>query len=107
MLLNFTYEGTHYCNFTRDAAISAGVPSDFIDTVITASAWSKLREKRQQKLSECDWTVLPDAPLTADQKTAWKAYRDALRDLPATLEAQNITPEIALNDDSYFPQKPE
>lgn len=34
---------------------------------------------RDYKLSQCDWTQLPDA--TAD-KAAWAAYRRALRDIP-------------------------
>lgn len=41
------------------------------------------RSKRANLLSACDWTVLPDAPLTAAQQTAWKAYRQALRDVTA------------------------
>ena len=36
---------------------------------------------RDRLLVACDWTQLPDTP--AD-KTAWAAYRQALRDFPAT-----------------------
>jgi hypothetical protein len=45
--------------------------------------WGTVRTKRTQLLRDTDWTVLADAPLTAAQKTAWEAYRQALRDLPA------------------------
>jgi len=38
-----------------------------------------VREQRNTKLSECDWTQLTDS--TAD-KTAWAAYRQELRDVP-------------------------
>jgi hypothetical protein len=48
--------------------------------------WAELRSSRDYKLSECDWTQLPDAPLTEEQKTAWITYRQALRDLPANTE---------------------
>lgn len=36
---------------------------------------------RNTKLSDTDWTQLADVPLTADCKTAFAAYRQALRDL--------------------------
>lgn len=39
-----------------------------------------VREQRNQKLSECDWTQLADS--TAD-KTAWATYRQTLRDVPS------------------------
>lgn len=37
-----------------------------------------VRDERNRRLSECDWTMLPDAPV---DKTAWGAYRQALRDI--------------------------
>lgn len=40
-----------------------------------------VREDRAQALAQCDWTQVPDAPLTAEQKSAWVAYRQELRDL--------------------------
>lgn len=40
------------------------------------------RANRNQALSDCDWTQLPDASLSAIEKDAWTAYRQALRDLP-------------------------
>jgi hypothetical protein len=48
--------------------------------------WEELRFLRDQKLFECDWTQIADAPLTEEQKTAWGTYRQALRDLPANTE---------------------
>lgn len=36
---------------------------------------------RARKLAESDWTQLPDVPLAT--KTAWAAYRQALRDITA------------------------
>jgi hypothetical protein len=39
------------------------------------------RAERTARIAGCDWTQIADAPLTAAQKTAWKAYRQALRDL--------------------------
>ena len=39
-----------------------------------------MREQRNTKLADCDWTQLADS--TAD-KAAWAAYRQALRDVPS------------------------
>jgi hypothetical protein len=47
--------------------------------------WSTIRSKRDQLISESDWTMIPGA--TVDQ-LAWSSYRQILRDLPQTyLEA--------------------
>ena len=43
---------------------------------------ASVRARRNICLRECDWTVGADAPLTPDQVTAWKDYRQALRDIP-------------------------
>ena len=44
----------------------------------TAAAANDARVKRNQLLTECDWTQLPDAPVNAG---AWATYRQELRDL--------------------------
>lgn len=41
----------------------------------------RMRHQRNLLLAASDWSQLPDAPV---DKTAWAAYRQALRDLPAT-----------------------
>ena len=56
--------------------------------------WKELRYLRDEKLTECDWTQIADAPLTEEQKTAWRTYRQALRDLPANIE----DPKPLVND---------
>lgn len=40
-----------------------------------------VRSQRNSLLLQSDWTQLADAPLTADQKTAWANYRQELRDI--------------------------
>ena len=44
---------------------------------------AEARARRDTLLSSCDWTILSDAPLTTAKKNAWKAYRQALRDIPS------------------------
>jgi len=47
------------------------------DDVVAAN----VREKRDQLLTETDWTVLQDSPLTDAQTADWVIYRQALRDI--------------------------
>lgn len=42
---------------------------------------TRRRMDRDSLLAKCDWTQIADVPLTEEQKTAWKAYRQALRDV--------------------------
>ena len=42
-----------------------------------------LREERNRRLQNSDWTMLSDNGLSADKVTEWKTYRQALRDMPA------------------------
>lgn len=39
----------------------------------------QIRAERDKKLSDSDWTVLPDSPLNIED---WKLYRQQLRDIP-------------------------
>jgi len=45
-------------------------------------AWTAIRSRRDALLTACDWTQIPDAPLTEGGRAAWQTYRQALRDLP-------------------------
>ncbi len=55
-----------------------------------ASQWEQLRQQRNAKLLECDYTQIPDAPLTQLQKDAYATYRTTLRNLPAnTIDPMN------------------
>ena len=53
------------------------VPSPF------EKAMKNLRFKRNNLLTESDWTVLPDSPIA--DKTAWQTYRQELRDITTGL----------------------
>lgn len=46
-----------------------------------------VRRDRNVRLSACDWTQLADAPISAAKAAEWRAYRQRLRDLPATADA--------------------
>lgn len=48
------------------------------DTVVKAEA---MRAKRDALLTSCDWTQLPDSPLSVALRAEWATYRQALRDI--------------------------
>lgn len=59
--------------------------------------WQNVKAQRNALLKECDWTQLHDAPLTAEKKAEYQAYRQQLRDIPQTYS----TP-----DEVVFPAEP-
>ena len=59
--------------------------------IATNAAWDKIRAVRNQLLYACDWTQLPDAPLTAEKKAEWTTYRQALRDITTQEDPFNIS----------------
>lgn len=56
----------------------------------TQSEWALVRNLRDKKLAECDWTQLADVPINAETKTAWTTYRQELRDITKQLDPYNI-----------------
>lgn len=79
---------------------------DELDAIEAArDYWQELRIIRDSKLSESDWSQMPDSPLSEEKKIEWREYRQELRDLP-----ENITdpkPLVLNLDDSAWPTKPE
>jgi len=47
--------------------------------------WDKLRRIRDAALEECDWRALKDVVLS----TAWRTFRQELRDLPQNFDSAN------------------
>ena len=75
--------------------------------------WEELRQKRDIRLAGSDWTQMADSPLSNSKKAEWATYRQALRDLPNTLEARasfvshaNTNPFDAENGEWSWPAKP-
>ena len=71
-----------------------GTASWMLDDV---RAWRDIRGRRDKLLSESDWAILPDVPLSEEQKIEVKTYRQALRDITAQPDLGNI----------IWPEKPE
>jgi hypothetical protein len=57
----------------------SNLPND--DLVSDEIFLARLRHWRDTELARTDWTQLSDAPV---DQVAWAAYRQALRDLPAS-----------------------
>ena len=55
-----------------------------------------VRRLRTHLLEQSDWTQVVDSPLTAEQKAAWAAYRQQLRDMPQTFAAATTIEEIVV-----------
>ena len=66
---------------------------------------NELRNVRNKMLSDSDWTVMPDSPLSESKQTEWKTYRQALRDLPkgASPKVKGIMLDMS---SVTFPTKP-
>jgi hypothetical protein len=61
----------------RSVRINAdGSETELADVEIS---WERVRYLRDKELALCDWRALKDVTLA----TAWKDYRQALRDLPS------------------------
>lgn len=58
----------------------------------TEAQWAFVRADRNRRLTDCDWTQLPDAPVDA---AVWAEYRQALRDITQQADPFNITWPVA------------
>ncbi len=57
-----------------------------LQELIDAQPWKELREERNKRLSRCDWVTLKAYSTGVPVPDEWKAYMQALRDLPANTE---------------------
>lgn len=58
----------------------------------------RMRGLRYALLAGCDWTQLPDAPVSPEKKEEWAEYRQALRD---------ITDEFPDGENVVWPTRPQ
>ena len=95
-------------NFAHEAPDQELVDAK-VEEMLNAQPLKELREERNRKLAETDWTQYRDVSLSNDSD--WQTYRQSLRDLP-----QNFSPIIdIITEDGYpivkeqtdWPTKPE
>ena len=75
-----TLDGVEWVGVADLAAL--GISDDAGGTEVLEARLRGVRQRRDALLTACDWTQLPDAPVSDAQRTAWRTYRQALRDLP-------------------------
>ena len=68
----------------------------------------RVRLKRNDLLSQCDWTVAADSQLSVSKQNEWKTYRQELRDITATVSSEEDRHILLdIHDSSLvFPTKP-
>lgn len=59
--------------------------------------WEMIRQKRDELITKTDWTQAGDAPLNAEKKAEFAAYRQTLRDIPQSVDDP---------DNVVWPEKP-
>ena len=64
--------------------------------------FERLRSERDQRLAATDYLLMPDYPLSDDQRTILQVYRQALRDLPA----QSGSPWDGGGEETPWPEIP-
>ena len=67
--------------FTAEEEKAADAADIEYEKQLVVIKWLNIRRKRDKFLAACDWMVMSDTPDISD---AWKTYRQALRDLPAS-----------------------
>jgi hypothetical protein len=82
--------------------------SFIIEDISDEELWDNIRKKRNILLSECDWTMMADAPENLNFHE-WEMYRQRLRDLPTFYENPKdvkwpISPEGRSDDDFDQPR---
>ena len=61
------------------------------------SQWANVRSTRNNLLKDSDWTALVDVDLSAEKKSEWAIYRQALRDITTQQNPFSITWPTAPN----------
>ena len=74
----------------------------FVPSTIEDDYWNMLRVERNRLIAETDWWASNDLTMSDERK----AYRQALRDLPATAGDPPISDEDALAKWPTWPTKP-
>jgi len=82
---------TLYVNEYGDYFTDVPPDSIIIESPSIDDAMQNVRQYRNSLLFACDWTMLPDAPITTQELAMWKQYRQNLRDLPANLVWNSTT----------------
>ena len=104
--------GTEYSGIYWDDKIETKPTEDEVKAKLTelesAEPMRLLRIERNKRLAECDWVVTKYAEYGYNIPKEWRAYRQALRDLPSITYKPELTEVGSLKMDSVaWPTPPE
>ena len=106
----WTWAGYNYADLVWDDSDAKPTEAQInaeLTKLNNAEPMKLLREKRNEKLAESDWTILSDSQLTTTKQNEWKTYRQALRDLPASANPKIEAASGVLDPSSYtLPTEP-
>ena len=88
MLMNYWDGSAWATKSSRPASYYIWESGDWVESVdlknvVIGETVLKMKQYREYLLVQCDWTQLPDSPLTDEKKAEWATYRQVLRDYPA------------------------
>ena len=82
-LIGFDYSGLEWLDKTQTKPTEEELNAK-VTELETAEPFRLLREERNLRLTQTDWTRMDDNGLSTSKKTEWKTYRQSLRDLPSS-----------------------
>jgi hypothetical protein len=94
-------EGLDPKDWSVDLGTLSLIPREADPEALNEQSMTELRMLRDAKLAACDWRVVADSPLSEAQRSEWVNYRQALRDLPSTIQG----PLLSL-EDVVWPSEP-
>ena len=98
-----TLEGIHWLDSNKIRPSDSDIMAE-MQKAEDALPMKRLREERDKKLAETDWWAMSDRTMTTEQTN----YRQALRDIPANVDAGTLTAPTIENGRLVFdwPEKP-
>ena len=82
-------DGTHY-HLKWDGS-KVVKDDDALAAFQLAEKWKRVRLRRDRMLNDSDWVVTKAKETNTNIPSAWKSYRQALRDVPSQSYPDNIT----------------
>ena len=78
-----TYEGIEWSETNSQTKPTEEELNAKVAELNAAEPFNLLRQERNKRIAETDWTQLKDIDLDIIRERNWKNYRQALRDLPS------------------------
>ena len=102
-----TYAGLEWLDETQTKPTEEEINAKLAE-LEAAEPFRVLREERNRRLTECDWIVTKNAEYGQNISKEWRAYRQALRDLPSITYRPELNGNGTLKMDSVaWPTPPE